>query len=295
MVAYLPRTDWFGTGPPDMNNGSPRPLLGQPVPGLTVHYRGSPINDSATASPVSYMQAAEQRADWAGKSFEYNYIILPGRAGGLVCEYAGLYRAAHSAGENHWIGVQFALGVNNHPSYRNYDPGKPTVWQPVDDDMINAYRWLRDVHLAGVLSANFDQLQHRQMPGAATACPGQAIIDRWADLLTAYTEPSEPDMITVNPSHWFTTDITHGTPLVIDAPFGANVIVANLTVKAAKPGYVVAWDGEGDLPTGASVQIVPNVWANNLARIQAGPGGTMRFDYVGEGYATVNVGIQALG
>lgn len=116
----------------------------------------------------------------ARKSFEYNYVIPPRSDGSAqVWEYAGDYQAAHSEDENAVaVGVLFVIGVTNHPSYANYTPTKPTVWEPITPAMIDAYRWLRDVHLkgAGIVAANVAEVEHRNMPGAATACPGDSVI-----------------------------------------------------------------------------------------------------------------------
>ncbi len=129
----------------------------------------------------------------AGKSYEYNYVIPPRLDGSSqVWEYAGTYQAAHSAGENDVsIGVLFAIGVANHPSYSGYDPAKPTVWESLTDQMVEAYRWLRDILLerSGYILPGVAELEHRAMPGAATACPGVSVIARAADLSKPYVNP----------------------------------------------------------------------------------------------------------
>jgi hypothetical protein len=192
---FVARTTWW-QGPPINGNGTTRPLLARPVPTLTAHYTGSPISVRASTDTAEVWLARLQAiALRAGKSFEYNYVIPPRMAGAAaeVWEYAGLYQAAHSSGENSIsIGVLFAIGVNNHPSYSTYDPTQPTVWEPISEQMIDAYRWLRDVHLADVLRVPLEQRQHNQMPGAATSCPGESIISRWSELLAPCTPPVPP-------------------------------------------------------------------------------------------------------
>ena len=194
-VLFVPRSSWH-PGAPTSNSGATRPRLKRPVPTITRHYTGSPPD-----AKVRFWEAG----DWmtwfqgvalaSGKSFEYNYVIPPrGDGSAQVWEYAGDYQAAHSSGENGVaVGVLFSIGVANHPSYGNYQPTKPTVWEPITAPMIDAYRWLRDVHLPGIINVNtVDQVEHRHMPGAATACPGDAVIA--ADHLLDAPYLEEPDM-----------------------------------------------------------------------------------------------------
>jgi hypothetical protein len=195
-----------------MNDGTTtRPLIDgdpgtpgvQPPVGLTRHYRGAPWHRSNgdrrwpdDVDAGTYMLEMQTRAQAAGKSFEYNWIIYP-RVDGPpeVWEYAGEYRAAHSAGENStWMGVQFANGVDNHPSYQWYDPSAPTTWQPITQQQITAYQWLRDVHLPSLnLSpgSGLAEREHRHMPGARTVCPGDAIIGADSELDVPY-QPEPP-------------------------------------------------------------------------------------------------------
>jgi hypothetical protein len=196
-VLFVPRTVWFA-GTPTNNNGNPRPPLRLPVPTITRHYTGSPASVKAsTWAAKDYMPWFQSVALASGKSYEYNYVIPP-RADGSsqVWEYAGSFMAAHSAGENNVaVGVLFAIGVNNHPSYSTYDPTKPVVWEPCTDRMVEAYRWLRDVHLAGqgIVNGGVIELEHRSMPGAATACPGVSVIARAADLTASHTPDLPPE------------------------------------------------------------------------------------------------------
>lgn len=197
-VLFVPRSTWY-SGAPTSNSGSPRPRLRVPVPTITRHYTGAPpMARARTWSAQDFMPDFQRIALAAGKSYEYNYVIPPRDDGSAqVWEYAGTHRAAHSAGENDVaIGVLFAVGVTNHPSYRNYDPTRPTVWEDCTDAMVTAYRWLRDVLLfdAGVITAAVLEFEHRTMPGAATACPGQSVISRFNDLAEPYPPALEPDM-----------------------------------------------------------------------------------------------------
>jgi hypothetical protein len=215
-VLYVPRLAWF-QGTPTSNAGVPRPRLRMPVPTITRHYTGSPPSARArTWSAQDYMPDFQRIALAAGKSYEYNYVIPPRADGSAqVWEYAGSYTAAHSAGENDIsIGVLFAVGVANHPSYPTYDPTKPTIWEPITDPMVEAYRWLRDRLLteSGSVLPDVAEIEHRAMPGAATICPGRSVIGRAADLL-APLPPEEPDvavsyfkLTAADPTIWATSD-----------------------------------------------------------------------------------------
>jgi hypothetical protein len=197
-VLFVPRSTWFA-GTPTSNSGTPRPRLRVPVPTITRHYTGSPPSVKAsTWTAKEWMPWFQSVALASGKSYEYNYVIPP-RADGSsqVWEYAGSYQAAHSAGENDVaVGVLFAIGVANHPSYASYDPTKPTVWEPLTDPMVHAYRWLRDEYLArqGIIHPVYvAEVEHRNMPGAATACPGVSVIARAADLTASHTPDLPPE------------------------------------------------------------------------------------------------------
>lgn len=212
---FVPRTEWFD-GTPTNNNGTPRPRLKVPVPTITRHYTGSPPSIKAkTWAAEDFMPWFQSVALSAGKSYEYNYVIPP-RAVGVrpqVWEYAGSHQAAHSSGENDVaIGVLFAIGVSNFPT--------APIWEPLTDGMVDAYRWLRDVLLerSGFVLPTVAELEHRAMPGAATACPGDSVIARAADLSKPYTTPPEgpvryfktaADSLTI----WATADDLNATRL----------------------------------------------------------------------------------
>lgn len=217
MVLFVPRSTWH-VGEPTNNSGTTRPLLAKPVPTLTIHYTGAPWMASASVwTAQQWMPHFQNIALSSGKSFEYNYVIPPRADGSAqVWEYAGEYRAAHSEDENGIaIGVLFAIGVNNHPSYKNYDRTKPTVWQPLQDNMINAYHWLRDELLPSEhLVTSPAQVPHKDMPGALTACPGIPILGRWATLVGSPLPPpplpGEDMELHRRPPRIYSTDPTDG-------------------------------------------------------------------------------------
>lgn len=149
------------------SNGQPRPPMSRPAAGITVHYTGIPQSQVEMFDAAQVLKT-ERHASHAGKPNEYNYMIGDD-VDDLIYEVAGPFRAAHSAGENgSWIGVQFMLGVGTVPT----------------DRMVAKFRWLRR-HLTtvGALGRTHLVKPHRAMPGAATICPGDAVLSRWGDLL----------------------------------------------------------------------------------------------------------------
>jgi hypothetical protein len=167
------------------SNGTPRPPLVNER-WMTGHYTGN--NVDYTGKDAAEITRQIQRVFSTTKPFEYNYVIGQNEDP-FIIEFAGKFMAAHSGGENgDSFGVLFLLGVG----------------EEITDLMIDKWRWLRDVLIAdGSLSPNVEQLQHRQMPGAATACPGASVIRRWPEFLLPYSDkppviqptlPEEDDM-----------------------------------------------------------------------------------------------------
>lgn len=261
---FVPRSVWRST-PPDNNDGTPRLLLVKPVQYVTVHYTGSPIRSRASTDPVEvYMPWMEGVADATRKSFEYNYVIPP-RAdrSSQVWEYAGPYQAAHSAGENSIsLGVQFAIGVDNYPSYVDYDWSEPTIWQPLEDGQVEAFRFLMwKLRQEGLIDDRTVMVRpHKDMPGAATPCPGASILARWDELLMPWN-PQENTVQAITPVRLMDTrdwgprvvpgeTVTIRTP---NRPSWARSAIVNITVtEPTGPGFVVAW-GPGWRPETSDV------------------------------------------
>jgi hypothetical protein len=185
MPVYRDRT-YAGLPIPHSNDGTTRrPLLAPYRTHLTAHYPGSPLGRSyaemaGDVKKKTYVHSVQRSALANGKSFEYNYFIF---MDGEVWEYAGDFLAAHSAGENpDAYGVQFVNGQDDLCT----------------DAQVTAYQWLRDIHLKSRqrVTMTATTIPHREMPGAATACPGpRAVIPRLADLRKPYLpiQPPPPD------------------------------------------------------------------------------------------------------
>lgn len=141
---------------------------------MTAHYTGNNID--YTGKDAAEVTRLIQQVFYATKPFEYNYVIGQNEDD-VIVEFAGKFQAAHSGGENaDSFGVLFLLGVGEDPT-------------PL---MIDKWRWLRDVLIAsGHLRPDVDQRMHYQMPGAATACPGN-IRNFWPEFLKPWTAPKPP-------------------------------------------------------------------------------------------------------
>lgn len=138
---------------------------------MTSHYTGTNVDytDRVTTEVIHQIQ----RIFSDTKPFEYNYVIGQ-EANDEIYEFAGKFRAAHSAGENDTaFGVLFLLGVDEQPT----------------ELMIKKWQWLRDVLIAdGSLRPDVDQRPHYAMPGAATTCHGPHLDAVWSQMLEPYEE-----------------------------------------------------------------------------------------------------------
>jgi hypothetical protein len=196
------RSDVFGTLLPTNVSGSPRPLLAPNRPILTCHYVGSGTFTDTGDSPSeiraihAYSVSPAKRTPW-----EYSWVV---DSDGEIWTYAGEYVAAHSAGNNTTaIGVLLLAGLNDAPT----------------DAMVLGFRQLRWWLLGkGLLAMDHQVLPHRQMPGANTACPGNATLARWGEL----AEPWHP---VIPPS-----------PIVTESD-----MLAIYRPTFSSPGYDPAW------------------------------------------------------
>ena len=172
----VPRTEIGLPAVVTSSTGTPRPPLAN-EPWITAHYTG--VNTVYSGRDVPAQILHIQRIFSSTKPFEYNYVI--GQTDdNLVYEFAGKFRAAHSGGENSdSFGVLFLNGVS----------------EPITDVQQDKWRWLRDVLIAdGSLRTDVMQRKHKEMPGAATACPGSLMDAVWGDMLQPYHPQVEPEL-----------------------------------------------------------------------------------------------------
>ena len=154
-----------------MSTGQPRPALQPGLRTLTVHYTGA-TGRLGDRDPKQSFLNLHAFAVGKKKPYEYNYVITHD---GSIWEFAGLFRAAHCTGAN-----DTAIGVQFHNA----------VGEPLLDEQLAAYRFLRDHLVAiGALAPDHAVVKHRKMPAAATPCPGEAIEQRWAEIVDGAIAP----------------------------------------------------------------------------------------------------------
>lgn len=178
----VPRAE-IGLDPVVRNaNGSPRPKVDLPAAYVTHHWTGVNVNFGDIGDTIAEILAIEAYAQSAGKPNEYNYVnhMDPDNK---VFEYAGQYRAAHSAGENSIaLGILHLLGIREVISLL----------------MVDKIRWLNTVFAHfGMRDAGTMDRGHRQMPGGVTACPGD-IISWWIPEMSRLIVP-EPAPVPTPP------------------------------------------------------------------------------------------------
>jgi hypothetical protein len=180
-MILVPRTTVFGSVLPTNSTGTPRPLLVSERPYLTIHYTGAGLWLDPDDTPTE-LRAIQAYAKSAGKPWEYNWVV---DGQGIVWEYAGDYRAAHSQGDNEVaIGVLLLVGL---------DQAVPPHLEEPPPSMIQAVRELRQwLVTTDRLAADHQMKQHNQMPGANTSCPGARVIAHWAEF-TAPVAPIPPE------------------------------------------------------------------------------------------------------
>jgi hypothetical protein len=205
-MIFVPRDVIWPGQTPTNSDGTPRPQLAPDRPWYTIHYTGGGVwldpHDS-----YDELLSIHRYAVGAGKGWEYNYVI---DGQGVVGEYAGDYRAAHSSGENDQaIGVLLLVGfAGEYPDDIDY-------WEHPPRAMIDACRELRAwLEARGMLAPDHDMLQHNQMPDAATACPGDAVKAAWT-LLTAPWTGTEPDPPPTEDDNMYLATLSNGDVVVV--------------------------------------------------------------------------------
>jgi len=171
MPEIIPRSALWPGQLPRNNDGTLRPLLLNSRPYQTVHYTGASVNYGDFGDSPAEIRSIQAWAASAAKRtpWEYNYVH---DTEGQIWEYAGLYQAAHSGGENHLsFGHLLLLGVND----------EPTLAQ------IESFKWLRWVLTQFQNLASDNALRpHKEMPDAQTACPGDRVMRRFLELLVPW-------------------------------------------------------------------------------------------------------------
>lgn len=182
------REDWYppwpahpacGPGMVCTSSGYPRPPLATPVSVFTVHYGGAGTSWTDHGDTLAEAVSIEEYARGANKPNEYNSI---GDTEGQTVEYAGPFRAAHSAGENGTAWGHLCLY------------GLETLTEAEAQGLIRSCRRARAQALdAGYLTPDHRVKGHGDMPGAATPCPGPLRTNpRWWAAICAPLTTDEP-------------------------------------------------------------------------------------------------------
>ena len=246
----VPRTEIGLPAEVRSSGGSLRPPLDYEK-WLTNHYTG--VNVDYTDADVPSVIRQIQAIFSATKPFEYNYVIGQWDDN-KIYEFAGKFRAAHSAGENsEAFGVLFLNGIMD----------------PLTQKQIRKYQWLRDILIYdGALRPDVIELPHKQMPGAATNCSGPFISTPTTQLLLKqpYVEPTAPvgllpnikGIKPMNPIRIFDSRAwgnpfkrgEHTLPLGAFPSVPKDAQMLFVTVTAVNPvgfGYITLW-GDGPRP-----------------------------------------------
>lgn len=165
------------------SNGSPRPPVITPAPFVTYHYTGVNVNWGDVGDTEAEIRSIEAWTAGRGIPNEYNFVFHQDDDD-KIYEYAGAYRAAHSAGEN---SISYGYLLLNGTK------------EPLTPRQIDKVRWFNDVlRYVGGIDATTSLRGHKDMPGAATACPGDLIYPN-VELLNSSWPGNAPPPTPVEP------------------------------------------------------------------------------------------------
>jgi hypothetical protein len=183
---------------------------------MTIHYTGSSPNYGDPGDSMSEIQGIQRYAVSAKKPWEYNYVV---DTAGVIWEYAGGYRAAHSLNNNDTaVGVLMLLGVADNPT----------------DAMISSTRYLRHfLQGIGLLSKTCATKKHAEMGTTPTICPGVRVSARWSEYLVPWTPTPTP----VPPTPPGPPGIQTGVPAVLLARWtdGPYFYLIEYSLDPARP------------------------------------------------------------
>lgn len=226
-MILVPRDQVWPGQLPTNSNGTPRPHLAPNRPWYTIHYTGGGLWLDPDDT-IDELRSIQNYAQSAGKPWEYNWVI---DGQGAVWEYAGDYQAAHSGGEN-----DQAIGVLLLVGFKGTYPNAVEYWEQPTTAMIDAVRELRDwLCSRSMLAPTHTMEPHQDMPGAATACPGPAVLAAWP-LLTQPWAPPAPTPPSEDPVLYLAT-LSDGT-----------VVIAGSAVRPVSPEEIAPGGPLADLP-----------------------------------------------
>lgn len=234
------------------SDGSPRPALRTPLKVFTVHYGGAGQWLDTGDTHLELAAIERNHAIPRKKPNEYNSASDTDM---LTWEWAGRFRAAHSAGENETAWGHLAvLGLE-----------LPTEQEA--DKLIAGIRKARaQAVAAGYLTADHVVEPHQNMPGAQTSCPGPLYtVKRWWNRIIAPLTttpdptptpiiPGVPDMFqAITPIRNSDTRVYPKVPVgpgemtwAVNSSIPANAVAVSMNVVAlgaTADGFVTVWPG----------------------------------------------------
>jgi hypothetical protein len=177
------RFDWYpagfgGAAEVQGASGAPRPRLAVPLRTFTVHYTGAGTQWLDYGDTVPELRSIEQYARGVGKPNEYNSVS---DSESVTWEYAGPFRAAHSAGENETAWGHLVL----YGLEALTEAGAAALIAGVIKARVQCVK-------AGYLTPDHKVVPHCNMPGASTTCPGPLWTNtRWWAALSRPLVPAD--------------------------------------------------------------------------------------------------------
>jgi hypothetical protein len=110
--------------------------------------------------------------------------------------------------------------------------------------MVRKVQWLRALlQMGDHLADDSRTVKHKDMPGAATACPGLAVEARWAQILSPYQPPPPPPPAAyLGP--WVQVQPGEGWWALYGRTYGPSTTANVQWLQAQNPGVVALLPGQ---------------------------------------------------
>ena len=138
---------------------------------IVVHYSATPIEQSVSSKDIDRMH---KKRGFNKIGYHLYGRIKGGVEKGRDLDQPGHFEmGAHSKGENdESVGYCFEGGVTKADPDKGFDTRTP---EQIED-------MIREIEILLIRFPNAKVVGHRDMPGAATQCPGFDVIPWWADV-----------------------------------------------------------------------------------------------------------------
>lgn len=247
------RSDWNAAPPQGHLNPMPKP-----VSKLFVHHSVTNVwGDNART--MQEIQRAGFNRGFADVS--YPGVILPGRtfAQGRGYDVVGAHTVDHQGHSLNTVGTAICFAGCFHPG-----AGLPERYL-TDDDVLTFRFAVAFLKATGYITGDCELIPHRST--YATGCPGDHVVERWADLVVPYTDghaittpapPQPPSTVgphVPRPQPTLTSsgksssgaktlqaalNVAIGSPLAVDGIYGPRTVAA---VEALQRFAAIAIDG----------------------------------------------------